>query len=274
MFQDGSNAKLPEARTNLGIRSFSPVKDHGADPTGATDATTAIQASQADCVAAGGGVIDIVGARLLVGSASITVAANCPIQGVWAANAPATATISQYATATSTLVHGSAQTINVGAGARLEGVLVLASNLPATVTTFQQGAAMVAGMATAGTGVTITGHGAIIRDVGIYGFNLGLSSAGWAQLHLDNVQADGTACFRITFSHDVSHGIHLECWPHLTASQSWTTTNSAISNVADNGSGKIRVTSPARPISPPGIRCLLRASWGSPGRTRGASTRR
>ena len=69
----------PEARTNLGVRIFSPVKDHAADPTGATDASAAIQASQVDCAAAGGGVIDITGARLKTGN--ITIAAGCPIEG-------------------------------------------------------------------------------------------------------------------------------------------------------------------------------------------------
>jgi len=43
MYQDGSNAKFPEAREKLGITSgCDPVAEFGADPTGATDAAPAI----------------------------------------------------------------------------------------------------------------------------------------------------------------------------------------------------------------------------------------
>jgi hypothetical protein len=43
MFQDASNAQRPEARYNLGSGNVcNPVTDFGADPTGAADATTAI----------------------------------------------------------------------------------------------------------------------------------------------------------------------------------------------------------------------------------------
>jgi hypothetical protein len=54
MFQDASNAKLPEARANLGIATFSPT---GLDPAGVTDNTAQIQASLAQCDAAGGGEV-------------------------------------------------------------------------------------------------------------------------------------------------------------------------------------------------------------------------
>jgi|KBSMisStaDraftv2_1062788.scaffolds.fasta_scaffold06185_10 hypothetical protein len=51
MYQDGSNAKLPQAHVNLGIvTGCDPVSAFGADPTGATDATAAIRSCAAQMV--------------------------------------------------------------------------------------------------------------------------------------------------------------------------------------------------------------------------------
>lgn len=48
MAEDGSNAKLPEARYNIGSGNIcNPVSDFGADPTGAADASTAINSCAA-----------------------------------------------------------------------------------------------------------------------------------------------------------------------------------------------------------------------------------
>jgi len=47
MFQDGSNAKFPEVRAQLGLPACDPVAEHGADPTGVTDAAAAINACAA-----------------------------------------------------------------------------------------------------------------------------------------------------------------------------------------------------------------------------------
>jgi len=249
MYQDGSNAKLPEARTNLGIRSFSPVKDHGADPTGATDATTAIQASQADCVAAGGGVIDITGARLLIDSASLIILGNCPIVGNYV---PHRISTGSYAADTSVLLLNPIYPITFGHGAQpkpngtlMRGVLVLNKNwsLPANARAVYQmvtGVAPYAGMYT-GTAIVLATPGVVLRDVQVLGFATCLSSPAGDQYDITNFAGDCTNGIAIQNSHDKNALRDVEFWPYLVPGGMANPTTT-VTGAADNGSGNIRLT--------------------------------
>jgi hypothetical protein len=218
-------------------KAFDPVIHHGAVNDGVTDATAAIHASQADCAAAGGGVINISGYRLYLAS-TLTVAAECPIVG---SNAPYPKGDGDYTTIKSALLHGSGTTVNVGRGGMLKGVAVLASNLPAPPTTYQQGVALIAGMA--GTGITITGSGAVLEDVQSLGFATAVSSTAFYQITMRNFRGDAKDyCVFINGSSDHNALQNVNCWPFLTLPVGVSQISSAVSGAADNGAGKIRLT--------------------------------
>jgi hypothetical protein len=234
------NTSIPIGKAAVGISTFSP-KDYGADITGATDATTAIQAAQAACIAAGGGEVRIDGMRLRHNS-DITVAAGCPIRGSFT---PA-ANVANYTGFKSVLLHPSTATLRMGTASEMTGVAVLSTDTTLVVpTTAQQGAAMVRKMATAGTGIAMSppsGAGVHLSDILVAGFNYGVYSDGSYQLKLNNVFVDAINGIFIRNSHDITNLTFVHNWPFLTASQSWTIADTAISGVADNGSGLPRVT--------------------------------
>jgi hypothetical protein len=218
-------------------QSFDP-KDYGADITGVADATAAIQAAQAAALAAGGGEIRIEGMRLKVNS-SLTVVAGCPIIGTYIPHSRSTV---DYSTAKSALILAPTATINLGAGAYLQNILLISSTLPPLPATVQAGATMVAGFSTAGTAVTAAGTGATLQDVQILGFALGISAQNYHQLSLDRVFLDCYAGVDLRHAHDMVTFRAVEIWPFLTASQTWTTQTVAITGAADNGNGKPRIT--------------------------------
>ena len=52
---------------------------------------------------------------------------------------------------------------------------------------------------------------------------------------MKNVVGDGTNCFSIVSAHDQVNIQGLECWPFLTASQSWTLSSSLAAGAARTG---------------------------------------
>lgn len=246
---DASNAQSPTARVNgLGVKLFSPVKDHGADPTGVVLAATAVSQSIADCGVAGGGEIDARGVVLNLGSSGITFTEQCPLVGsrIPQAQRP----VNYKAIKSAILVDGSNPPIAATASS-IRGVAIISTGLPATVpTTYQQGAAMIAGMAANGTGMRLAsgalGLGQALRDVQLLGFNQCIdnltSPSATAQIYMENVRGDCLNGFYIKSSHDHSGMNNVEMWQALTASQNWTTATHPVTGVADNGAGKIRFT--------------------------------
>jgi hypothetical protein len=232
------NTDIPTGKSTIGVSTFSP-KDYGADITGASDATAAIQAAQAACVAAGGGEIRIDGLRLLHNS-DITLVKNCPIKGSFSPTYNAAA---GYAGYTSVLIHPATATIKMDLGSLLEGVLILAANLPTTVpTTPKQGSALVRGMDAGGTGITLIGSFATLRDVQLLGQAVGITSNGQGTLTYERVYIDARTGIFMRNNHGQAYLSNVQLWPSLTASQTWTTSSKTPTAVTNNGSNKVRFT--------------------------------
>lgn len=234
MYQDGSNAKLPEARTNLGVQTIDPVKDYGADPTGVGDSQAAMVAAVNRCTALGGGVIDITGYRIKT-SGNYSIPANCIIRGSYVPTSPG----GNYAARTSVLIPGGQ--IGFGHGAGIANVLVLSPTwvMP---TTAREAIAQVATFAARGNALSIGGHGAMIHDVQIIGFDHGIDSPA-ASLHdVRNVHIDANVCVNQANAGDVVYYSHIHCFPYVTASTpGGNPTTTVTGTPTDNGSGLIRV---------------------------------
>lgn len=217
------------------IRVFDP-KDFGADVTGQTPATLALQRAQAAAAAAGGGEIRIDGYRLLI-DADITVIENCPIVGSFN---PHSKVGVDYSTIRSALVLDDA-TLRLADAAMIRNIAVISATLPATVASAAEGALLVRGMETAGTGIIIQGRSIAIESVQVLGFRDGITCDFFNQYDLSHVYLDCYCGLYLKDSHDLSVLEHVEVWPFLTASQPWTTINKAVTNVIDNGAGKARI---------------------------------
>jgi hypothetical protein len=217
---------------------FSPA-DYGADITGLTDATAAIQSAQAACASAGGGEIRIDGMRLLHNS-DLTVVKNCPIRGNYSPTFNAAAGYSAYK---SVLIHPATATIKMDLGSLMDGVLVLAANLPTSVpATAKDGAALVRGMDAGGTGITLIDGFVTLRDVQLLGQAVGITSNGQGTLTFERVYLDARTAVFMRNNHGQAFLSNVQAWPALTASQAWTTVSVPLTAVADNGSNKTRFT--------------------------------
>jgi hypothetical protein len=135
---------------------------------------------------------------------------------------------------------GSGNTITVASGT-LENIGVFPSSLtPAT--SFQDALTKIA--AFSGTGVTLGGNNTILSHLVIVGFNTCVGSTGTQQARssLEYIYVDCTNGFQLDSFHDVASIITLRGWEFFNGNTSYSQDKETVSNVADNGSGLLRLT--------------------------------
>jgi hypothetical protein len=222
------------------------VDGFGAVGDGVTDDTGAFTTALAACNTAKGGVVSIGPKRYLINSGNITIPPNCKLVG---SLYPAAQRNRDYSTVPYALLINPSFTINVGngggqaGGVELRGLYVLASNL-VPVTTVRGGINLVAGFS--GTAVTLNGSDGHVIDVTILGFTNAITLSGFGRAVIDRVYFDTFNGVSIDNCHDTCRITDTQGTYYTTANiPGGSTLQSAITGIADNGSGLYRVTIPA-----------------------------
>ena len=111
-------------------------------------------------------------------------------------------------------------------------------------------AAIVNNYPSTGTGVVMAAYDAIVEDVSIAGYNLGIQQHTSSRGHIRNVLIEATNCIQYGTIGDLYKDDNIECWPFYSAGRGSTTFYfTKITNIVDNGSGKYRVTT-TKPVEP------------------------
>jgi hypothetical protein len=248
------NSDIPVGRAAIGLNTFSPVADHAASTDGVTDAASAINASIADCVTAGGGIVDLGPYRYAVVADDIRISTGCTLR---AAYVPFNTTTADFTQAKGALVVDPARSVRVCLGGKLSNVQIYQRGLvPATDK--RSSISLIASFAGTLVKATLCGTQradyADIRDVQILGGAIGLD-VGANHPVLSNIWIDATQCLHMgpgaesgtLGSKDFTTINNVECYPYLTYTAGAgpadpRTKVATITAVADNGSGKPRIT--------------------------------
>ena len=250
----GAAALAETRRTTLGqIRAAMladrplHVRDFGAVGDGTTDDTAAIQAAIDASAAQGGGTVLLGPRRYVVSSAELVVKNSVFLRG--RASSGGWRVDGNFSGVNHAILLDSDTTIRVQRNAGIEGLAILRRGLTAP-TNLRQG--MDAAAAFAGTAITVgdggggntAGNGADVTLSGllILGFDWGIYSNGNARLRVKDVLGDCRNGIYVGRAFDVCRISEVNWHPLVTTSRNWSNTRIAITNVADNGSGRFRVT--------------------------------
>ncbi|WP_207418925.1 glycosyl hydrolase family 28-related protein [Roseomonas haemaphysalidis] len=223
------------------------VRDFGAVGNGTTDDTAAIQAAIDAVAAQGGGVVLLGPRRYLVAAADLVVKNGVFLRGRtasggWRVNG-------DFTTVNHALLLDAARTIRVHRNGGLEGLAVLRRGMTVPGN-LRQGLDAAAAMA--GTAITVgdgsggsgaaNGADATLACLLVLGFDWGIYSDGNARLRVRDVLGDCRNGLYLGRAFDVSRISEVNWHPLVTTGRSWSNSRIAISSVADNGSGQVRVT--------------------------------
>lgn len=220
------------------------VRDYGAVGNGTTDDAAAIQATIDAAVAAGGGIVRLGPRRYRVVANEIVVKEGVCLEGPLFPGAQRPA--GDYRTIAGTLLVDPARTIRVMRGAMLRRAALIRDNMAAPPTTAR--AAITLRAAMAGTAVTIgdgsgNQHDVSIEDLLILGFDLAIRADNSQRVNIRRIRGDNRNGIYLTRTFDITrvHDVHF--WPFLTGNIGGVSLPTvAITAVANNGSGLIRVT--------------------------------
>jgi hypothetical protein len=221
-----------------------PVARYGAVGDGATDDRAAIQNALNARAAAGGGTVLLGPHRYYVGS-DLSVPTNVTLEANYWAGGERSGT--DYSTTPYTIVLASTARLLTGWNAAIRNLVIQRQGL-----TRPSGAraSLDAVRAFAGTAVKVNGSEALLENLFIIGFNLAIDNSGFERAKIRNIEADCTNGILIDNNHDVSHLYNLHFFPFVTVHQSGLNNPShAISAVADNGAGLIRITLATHPYA-------------------------
>ncbi|EHM02246.1 hypothetical protein HMPREF9946_01267 [Acetobacteraceae bacterium AT-5844] len=250
----GAAALAETRRTTLGqIRAAMladrplHVRDYGAAGDGTTDDTAAIQSAIDAAAAQGGGTVLLGPRRYVLSSAELVVKNGVFLRG--RTSSGGWRVDGNFSTVNHAILLDSSTTIRVQRNGGIEGIAVLRRGLTAP-TNLRQG--MDAAAAFAGTAITVgdggggntAGNGADVTLGGllILGFDWGIYSNGNARLRVKDVLGDCRNGIYVGRAFDVCRISEVNWHPLVTTSRNWSNTRIAITNVADNGSGRFRVT--------------------------------
>ena len=217
---------------------FDPVRDHAAPTDGTTDAAAQINASLTDCQTAGGGRVTLGPYQFVVSSADLTVPSKCSLDGTWYGGGvnPVSAWIGS---SIPKLLLSSAHTIKVGGS--ISNLMLIRQGMTNPVTTQD----VVAGVAAfAGTAIsTIAANDDVrIHDMFIVGFDQCVDFSARQRLYAWNLLIDCNKGLKLDNVHDVAHVWGVHQWGFYPGNFAPGIVNTAVSGVANNGSGLIRLT--------------------------------
>jgi hypothetical protein len=210
------------------------ARDSGADPTGATDATVALQAWMNAAAAAGAQRFVIGTEQYLIGSANLIVPAGLTVQGPW--GRPGRIAGDNYTSVPGSLIVAPSYTVQMSQGSALDGLIVRCQGV-VQLNGNNLAYAQIANMA--GTGITVglsngsnTASGVTLRNLMVLGFNLGINSNGNDRLYIEDVAGDNINGIRIQQSFDISQVVRVHFWPFLTVGGGVNHTNVSISTAS------------------------------------------
>lgn len=171
---------------------LSPVADFGADPTGTTDSTAAINAALASPNVT---AIDLAGGKYLISSGNLVVPAG---KGIYCNSKPTIPVNQEFTSLPCLILINPAYTISLSQGSWMDGIVEVA-NAPAVIAmmtasqTYRDAISLINYMNTssAGYGVTITlSNDVEISNSMIFGFNIGIYAAAVSRFNLYNIYID------------------------------------------------------------------------------------
>jgi hypothetical protein len=223
------------------------VREYGAVGNGTTDDTAAIQAAIDAVAALGGGTVLLGPRRYLVAAADLTVKNGVFLRG--RASSGGWRVDGNFGTVNHAILLDSARTIRVQRNAGVDGLALLRRGMVTPGNTRQ---GLDAAAAFAGTAITVgdggggntpgNGADATLSGLLILGFHWGIYSEGNARLRVKDITGDCRNGLYLGRAFDVCRISEVNWHPLVTTARNWSNTRVAISNVANNGSGRFRVT--------------------------------
>lgn len=223
------------------------VRDYGAVGNGTTDDAAAIQAAIDAAQAAGGGIVRLGPRRYRAAASEIVVKENVCLEGPLFPGGQRPS--ANYGAIPGTILLASTRTVRVMRGATLRRIALIRDGLGSPPTTMRAGVTLRAGMA--GTAITIgdgssTQHDALVEDMLVLGFDLALRADNSQRVNIRRMRGDNRNGIWLSRTFDVTRIQDVHFWPFLTGNLGGVSlVQSTISNVANNGSGLVRITTSA-----------------------------
>lgn len=188
--------------------AYANVLDYGADETGATDSTAAIQSALAAVNAAGGGSVVVPnGGKFLIDN-DLIIPANVSLVGPHQfVGSPGNSSTAPYGDMGGALRLNSTKTITLSSNSSLSGLLIYRKGM-----TFPAANAALF----AGTAITINGDDCAVDRCMILGFAKAIYSSNSQRPKIQDVCIDCSAGVEITLCYDIPRLNNVHCWPFAT----------------------------------------------------------
>jgi hypothetical protein len=236
---DGAGPVALDERLALVNRVALHVDSYGADRTGATNSRAAFVAAMAACAAQGGGVVSYAGGRYLIDGGDLDIPSDVYLRAQ--PHAGGRRTDVDYSTVKGAILLNASYSIQPGSNSGFSGNV------------FRQGLATPTNIRTAldelknfsGTAIVLNGSDVSIDGAFILGFNLAIDTTGHERFYINDVRGDCINGLKVSQNYDTGRVSNIHFWPFFNTQTAWSVTTYSVSNVANNGSGGIRVTTSA-----------------------------
>ncbi|WP_237214591.1 glycosyl hydrolase family 28-related protein [Falsiroseomonas oryziterrae] len=240
-------ATFAQVTAGVFVERMFHVRDFGAIGDGTTDDAAAIQAAIDAASASGGGIVRLGPRRYRVAATELVVKENVCLEGPLFPGGQRPS--GDYRSIPGTIRLDPARTMRVMRGATLRKVALIRDGMAAPPTTMRQAIDLRAAMA--GTAITIgdgsgNQHDATVEDVLVLGFNLALRADNSQRVNIRRMRGDNRNGIWLSRTFDITrvHDVHF--WPFLTGNLGGiSVVQTAVSGVANNGVGLVRITTAA-----------------------------